>query len=124
MRPTKAAYRLFYDSGAQKEETSPSDLLFNRFGANISWQPFTVISILNRLAGAAADACHTMGAILSPYGFLMRKTNVVQRANLDALSAGNTGAGRIKLFRVNKHGVKELIHNAAVYLILKFPGRQ
>lgn len=47
--------------------------------------------ILDCLGRAAADACHAMGTVPFPYRFPIHHVNVVHRALLGALAAGDTG---------------------------------
>lgn len=92
------------------------------FGTNISCQTPAMFSILNRLTGTAANTSHAMRTMLFPHRLSVFKPNVFQRTNIAAFSAGNTGVSGIKFFCVNKRRIKNSIHNATVYLILKNHG--
>jgi len=82
-----------------------------------------VTPVLNGLAGTAADTSHTVGAALSPYGLAACKTNIVQRTETGAFSAGYTGVGGVEFFRVHKHGIKNMIDKAAADPILQGESR-
>ena len=76
-------------------------------------------SVLNGLTGAAADTCHAVGTVLSPQRPSLFKADIVKRTDPNAFSTGNTGVIRIKLFRMDKQRIEDIIHNPAVHLILK-----
>lgn len=89
------------------------------FRADIPRFPLTVFSVFNCFRWTMADAGHAVGTVLSPYGFPVFHTYVVQRTDFGALSTGDAGVGSIEFFCMNKYWIKEIIYNSAVHSVLE-----
>lgn len=96
------------------ETIAPALLLFR---TNIPRQPHTMPPILNCLFRTAADTCHTMRTIFPPHRFPVIHMDIAQRTHICTFSAGDTGVCCGKLLCMNKHRIKDIVDNAAVYFI-------
>lgn len=95
----------------------PECYIAGLFRTSIPRQPLTMPPILNRLFRTTTDTCHTMRTIFSPHRFPVIHMDIPQRTHICTFSAGDTGVRCVKLLCMNKHRIKDIVDNAAVYFI-------
>ena len=74
---------------------------------------FALFAVLDGFFRAIADAGHAMGAVSAPDRFAVFQTDVVQRAQLHALTAADAGIRCPEGIRFYKEAIEHRVHRAA-----------
>ena len=81
----------------------------------VSAQTLCVTAVFYCLLRAAADAGHAVGAAFAPDGLAVFDAYTFFRAQGGAFSAADALACATEFFALYEHGIKSVVHNAAVY---------
>ena len=87
-------------------------LLFQCFKV-IPWLSPALFAVLDGFFGAIADAGHAMGAVFAPDRLSVFQTDVVQRAQLHALTAADAGIRCAEGIGFYKEAIEHRVHRAA-----------
>jgi len=98
-------------------------LLFQCFKV-IPGLAFALFAVLDGLFGAIADARHTVGAVFAPDRLSVFQTDVVQRAQLHALTAADAGIRCAEGIGFYKEAIKHRVYRAAHKAVVEVVSRR